>query len=387
MNARTCAEWLVAVALGACGVNPVPTPLHSADVASAPDTGTGLAPAAADGARRGTPTDTPAAGPDCTCGDGACNLACEDAWKCPQDCKGRCGNGACEPGENPTTCRADCCGTCGDQKCVGGACGEATQGGVFWCAADCGTACGNKLCDPGETPLACPEDCKFKACGNGVCEGGEDPKACPGDCGATCGDCVCSKGETPVDCPVDCGSCGDGVCRCAPFGPGGATEAQLCPGDCAQQACLPGKDNAACSDANPCTLDSCDAKGGTCVWSPKDGAACDDGSACTHSDLCLKAQCGGTLVPCNDDSPCTAHSCDPKVGCVHLAHDGTSCDDKDACTAGETCKAKSCAGAAQPVVCQDANPCTGQACDPKAANSSSSIHSTPMSSATRAWTP
>ena len=235
----------------------------------------------------------PDLGPTCVCGDGACNFACEDPWNCAKDCQGLCRNGACEPGENPTVCKVDCCGKCGDKKCLGGACGEATVASATFCAADCGTACGNKVCDPGETPVACPEDCKFKACGNAVCEGGEDPKLCPEDCANQCGDCVCSKGEDAVSCPVDCGSCGDGVCRCAPYGSGGATDKDACPGDCLQVTCKPGVDNPVCADANPCTLDTCDKAAG-CKTALLDSGKCDDGLAGTYNDECSKGVCTGT---------------------------------------------------------------------------------------------
>jgi hypothetical protein len=48
-----------------------------------------------------------------------------------------------------------------------------------------------------------------------------------------------------------------------------------------------------CDDANPCTLDSCDALDG-CTHQPvTDGAACDDADACTEGDVCKKGECLG----------------------------------------------------------------------------------------------
>lgn len=296
--------------------------------------------------------------PVAVCGDQACDLGGgESPWTCPSDCKDFCGNGACEPGENPGNCKADCCGKCGDGKCLAGACAENNA----TCPADCTLPCGNKTCEKGENPQSCPEDCKFKACGNAVCEGGEDPASCPGDCGSTCGDCKCEKGESAADCPVDCGSCGDGVCRCAPYGKDDKGDLDKCAADCQQATCKPGQDNPECADANPCTTDSCDPKGGYCVSLAKDGSPCDDSNICTESDLCLQTQCGGTAVVCNDSNPCTLDKCDPKLGCQYdLPIDGTPCNDNNACTDKDLCAGKICAGKA--VTCEDGNPCTKNQC-------------------------
>ena len=87
--------------------------------------------------------------------------------------------------------------------------------------------CGDGNCDPGEDPCNCPADCgppPAEICDNGVdddcdglidCEDGDcaGDSACP-----TCGDGNCDPGEDPCNCPSDCGSppatesnCNDGV--------------------------------------------------------------------------------------------------------------------------------------------------------------------------------
>lgn len=60
--------------------------------------------------------------------------------------------------------------------------------------------CGDGNCDPGEDPNNCPEDCgePEPVCGDGLCEVGED---CPADCDPVCGDGVCEEGE---ECLTDC---------------------------------------------------------------------------------------------------------------------------------------------------------------------------------------
>ncbi len=96
----------------------------------------------------------------------------------------------------------------------------------------------------------------------------------------------------------------------------------------------------ACIDGNPCTDDAC--VGGSCENTPN-AAACDDGNRCTSGDTCANRICGGQVVP-----GCCFSDCD--------------CDDANACTEGDSCRDGTCD--AVPVVCDDGNPCTAEACDP-----------------------
>jgi len=153
------------------------------------------------------------------CGDGICNGSLEETGglkgSCPQDCI--CGNGKCDPGENPKECREDCCGYCGDGRCVGYSCQEDNKTSEYYCpkqtGGDCGNICGNDFCEKGETPQNCEVDCIWQKCGDGLCtpdDGG--PELCPQDCAPKCGDCLCSGEESYVTCPNDCGYCGDLFC-------------------------------------------------------------------------------------------------------------------------------------------------------------------------------
>jgi hypothetical protein len=179
----------------------------------------------------------------------------------------------------------------------------------------------------------------------------------------------------------------------------------------------------ACAELNgPCSLGVCDTVSGQCELVPiNEGGTCDDGNACTTGDTCVNASCSGIepdcshlddacnvgscnpltvlceAVPthqgmaCDDTNPCTViDSCDvgvctgsPKdcssadeacaVGVCNptdglcepqFVGDGTSCDDQDACTTGESCTGGNCA-AADPIVCDDGNVCTVDACNPE----------------------
>ncbi len=130
-------------------------------------------------------------------------------------------------------------------------------------------------------------------------------------------------------------------------------------------ACIPTPRD--CADANPCTLDSCNATDG-CVHTPAgEGTPCDDMSACTMDTTCnASALCGGgTTRSCEDANPCTADSCEPATGCVYgSVGAGVSCDDGDLCTTGTTCNASDSCGGGSATSCDDSDPCTADSCDP-----------------------
>lgn len=105
----------------------------------------------------------------------------------------------------------------------------------------------------------------------------------------------------------------------------------------------------------------CDA--GTCkARAIADGSSCDDRNACTDADICTQGVCAGTLVACDDGDACTADSCDPVEGCQTVIAEGALCDDTNPCTDNDTCdSAGACAGTG--VSCDDSNPCTEDQCD------------------------
>jgi subtilisin family serine protease len=96
-------------------------------------------------------------------------------------------------------------------------------------------------------------------------------------------------------------------------------------------------------------------------------AACTDGNPCNGIETCRSGACvAGTPLNCDDANPCTADACNPMVGCQHTpAANGTACSDGNACTVGDTCQAGICAGGTA-VNCDDGDACTTDTCDPVA---------------------
>ena len=163
----------------------------------------------------GTMDDPGTVGDCCVCGNGIPEGFCGETPEmcCPDFSV--CGNEICECGENACKCPVDCCGKCGDKLCVDykGENGEWCCHEWDACPEDCKpAACGNGICEPGENPSVCPEDCAKFSCDNSVCEPGEDKENCPQDCDQFCGNCMCEVNEFFHTCPVDCGWCGDGYC-------------------------------------------------------------------------------------------------------------------------------------------------------------------------------
>ncbi len=91
-----------------------------------------------------------------------------------------------------------------------------------------------------------------------------------------------------------------------------------------------------------------------------DGTGCDDGDACTRSDSCRAGVCtGAEPVVCQPLDQChAAGRCDPATGDCSTPElaEGTACDDGDACTRSDSCRAGVCTGA-EPVVCEAIDQC------------------------------
>lgn len=185
------------------------------------------------------------------------------------------------------------------------------------------------------------------ACGNSVVDAGAGEQCDPGvDVADDCctASCLFEGNGTACDDGLYCtltDSCSAGVCT------------------------GPARD---CSDANPCTADSCDDGSTSCINDPgpQNGAPCDDATFCTVDDTCNVGTCSGSPHPCGDSNPCTADSCDMGSDtCVHdgAPLEGTACDDADSCTDATTCSSSTCTGGSPILVCGDANLCTPEACD------------------------
>jgi len=123
------------------------------------------------------------------------------------------------------------------------------------------------------------------------------------------------------------------------------------------------KSDAECSDGEACTWDWCDPKSG-CKHA-NNIAPCDDGNACTTKDACKAGKCAGQLKVCDDKNSCTADSCDPKAGGCKFAakKDGTLCTDGKVCTLQDACKGGKCVGGKGK--CDDGKACTTDSCDAK----------------------
>jgi hypothetical protein len=115
-----------------------------------------------------------------------------------------------------------------------------------------------------------------------------------------------------------------------------------------------------CNDGIACTEDICDVGSGSCTSIPKDeacgyyesgcvsgtceptnpesnpegcvftyqdeGTTCDDNNLCTQGDTCDGNEgCYGTPITCNDDNPCTYNNCDPWSGCTYNADNSAAC--------------------------------------------------------------
>jgi len=76
----------------------------------------------------------------------------------------------------------------------------------------------------------------------------------------------------------------------------------------------------------------------------------------------------GKPIVCDDANPCTTDACDKKSGSCTFTNNSAACDDGDACTIGDTCVEGGCKGA--PKTCNDSNPCTADACDKTTGNCS-----------------
>ncbi|MBI5913719.1 hypothetical protein HY839_04775 [Candidatus Azambacteria bacterium] len=324
----------------------------------------------------------------------------------------------CDDG-NPCTVDDKCFGG----KCVAGPAMDCDDGNS--CTVDsCNSASGvckhtpnTAACDDGDTNTT-SDQCKAGACAGMVKQSGgcktasdcvafDDGNACNGVAvckGGLCGltapvVCAPSSACTTSTCDPATGACKEGQgANMKPCDDGNACTS----GDvCVNGACKGEVVN--CDDGNPCTDHAC--KAGVCVHTPN-AAACDDGNACTSGDKCSSGKCASganacecqtasdcasledgnacngtlvcsqghkcvvdpkTVVSCSatQDTACAGNVCDPSTGKCALvpANAGAKCNDNDACTSGDVCSGGKCAG--DMISCDDANPCTDDACDPK----------------------
>ncbi len=130
--------------------------------------------------------------------------------------------------------------------------------------------------------------------------------------------------------------CGEEVCT-----PETCNDGDPCTTDsCVENICV--HTPVVCDDENDCTSDSCD--GGECFFAPLPvGEPCDDLDACTSSDgteggadACDgQGECLGTPVVCNDQNQCTSDACQGGECVYSNLPEGSPCDDENFCTSFE----------------------------------------------------
>lgn len=253
-----------------------------------------------------------------------------------------CDDGACKA--QVCTPNADYCDGSKHLKCDGSGLKPTT---VADCAATPGQVCQNgacisMACAPGAT--SCADAATVATCkANGV---GFDNVACAVDQGCINGKCkpkVCTPGALLCD-GTQVSTCNDSGTASKP-GVDCLDSKQKCvAGACVTQVCAPGTKvcqgdkpilgtcnadgtawvNTVCDDKDPCTTDTCEAKGGVCSAYPKN---CDDGDVCTDGDSCKDGNClAGKAKDCDDKNVCTVDSCDKKLGCSNVKGAGVDAD-------------------------------------------------------------
>jgi len=171
-------------------------------------------------------------------------------------------------------------------------------------------------------------------------ETGESSSSSGGDLPPGCDDAIKNQNESDLDCGGPCPACPEGQA----CGDNSDCETKACAaGTCVAPKCLADGDCAALDGL--CVRGACEDF--ACVVANGDeGEPCDDNDLCSLSSTCQAGACtAAEAIDCTGlDSPCTQGQCDPGSGACLLEDlaDGSKCDDGDACTALEACKAGSC---------------------------------------------
>ncbi len=356
------------------------------------------------------------------CANTPTTAPCDDQNPCTENdaCKG----GSCQSGtpkscDDGKPCTSDVClpatglcdhtpvnGLCNDQSActTGDLCANGECVGV---PKDCtdGKPCTSDLCDKATGACSHPatigacddgDPCTVgETCQGGACQGGglnpcDDADACTTDacapgtgCTHTAKDCDDGKGCSTDACDKATGACSH-VART-----GGCLPNEPCYvlGSCEGLVCKPTQ-KLACTDANPCTDDSCDLVTGACSSAPVAAPTACTTAACSPG-ACAAGVCvaGGATPVCDDKNACTVDACSADYGCSHVA---IKCDDQNPCTtdacdkatgvcsnvavaagtscAKSACETATCTGTACKVTavtdCSDTNPCTDDGCSP-----------------------
>ena len=319
---------------------------------------------------------------------------CDDGAGCTDDlCKG----GACVHPFNTAPCDdADACthkDACDGGKCVGiGIDVTATCGDGNICTLD--TCEPKDKCKHVPLNIGCEDGsaCTLgDSCSSSQCVAGEaadcgDGELCTDDsCDAAKG-CQHTANTAPCDDGDSCTAgdgCADGTCQagancctCAANADCASKDGDLC---AAKLFCDKSKSCTVCAVdlstavtcdaklAGPCQTVACDPKDGACKVGPgNEGGDCDDADACTAKEACKAGTCVGLAIDvtatCGDGNACTIDTCESKEKCQHAPLTGP-CEDASACTVGDNCKDSQCVPGEAPN-CDDGEPCTDDSCDP-----------------------
>jgi hypothetical protein len=277
-------------------------------------------------------------------------------------------NGCCLPNCTGMVCGSDGCGgSCGscndDNACTIDPC---ILGECRFVERNCydSNPCTVDSCDPASGCINTPgvevcngtdDDCDGKTDEGVSCD---DANPCTID---ACGAAGCVHTARPLGAACSDGDActtGDSCRLGAGKLVGCVGRAKLCSppiNSCDRSQCNPAKGVcevlSGCDDQNPCTTDTCGKSG--CVFKPvAKGTACSDGNGCTVGDRCEGSLClPGAGSPCEAQTECHQVLCKSNAGAASCAYpklaDGVTCDDRDACTAVDTCKAGACVGAGQ----------------------------------------
>ena len=289
-------------------------------------------------------------------GEGVCTVTCLEecppGWSCEEV-----GGGGPDLSFVCVSTFANLCRPCtfgSDCKAAGGAedvCLDYADEGSF-----CGGGC------------SADDDCPWGfSCAEAVTVDGVSTSQCASDSGV----CPCTSKSvqlalnTPCAVTTDAGTCvGKRVCAeegltdCDAAVPAAEDCNGLdddCDGEIDEPVLVQGEYVELCDDGNECTTDACLGEAG-CEHIALDEGECKDGDACTVADHCEAGVCVGLPVLCDDSNPCTDDACDGLGGCAAEFNLGP-CDDANPCTVNDTCKEGVCGGFNVDCSCQEDADC------------------------------